>query len=131
MNTSNSTAVGTLGELAVQKELHRQGYNVYTPLCDVDQVDMIVETSRGDFQRLNVKTCSKLKTSTSMEIRLSKHANSNRVDCIAVYYIPEDIIAFIPYENQSSINLALRNAKNNQNKNRLWFWALTDYPEFE
>ena len=39
----NSVGIGSLGELAVRKELHKQGYNVYIPQCDNDGVDMVVE----------------------------------------------------------------------------------------
>ena len=129
----NSVGVGSLGELAVRKELHKQGYNVYIPQCDNDGVDMIVEHRKHNiFKRVNVKTVTKLKTSTSIEVRMTKHIGSGRVDCIAAYYMPEDVIAFIPYDNKAEyLNLALRNAKNNQNKRRLWFWAYTEFPEYE
>ena len=92
---------------------------------------MVVENKHGDFHRVNVKTVTKMKTSTSIEIKLHKHRHSGRVDVLAIYYIPEDIIAFIPYMDQSTINLALRNAKNNQQDGRNWFWAYTEFPEFE
>ena len=129
----NSVGVGSLGELAVRKELHKQGYNVYIPQCDNDGVDMVVEHRKHNtFKRVNVKTITKLKTSTSIEVRMAKHVGSGRVDCIAAYYMPEDVIAFIPYDNKAEyLNLALRNAKNNQNKRRLWFWAYTEFPEYE
>jgi len=129
----NSVGVGSLGELAVRKELHKQGYNVYIPQCDNDGVDMVVEHRKHNtFKRVNVKTITKLKTSTSIEVRMAKHVGSGRVDCIAAYYMPEDVIAFIPYDNKAEyLNLALRNAKNNQNKRRLWFWAYPEFPEYE
>jgi len=129
----NSVGIGSLGELAVRKELHKQGYNVYIPQCDNDGVDMVVEHRKHNtFKRVNVKTITKLKTSTSIEVRMAKHVGSGRVDCIAAYYMPEDVIAFIPYDNKAEyLNLALRNAKNNQNKRRLWFWAYTEFPEYE
>ena len=129
----NSVGIGSLGELAVRKELHKQGYNVYIPQCDNDGVDMVVEHRKHNiFKRVNVKTITKLKTSTSIEVRMAKHVGSGRVDCIAAYYMPEDVIAFIPYDNKAEyLNLALRNAKNNQSKRRLWFWAYTEFPEYE
>ena len=129
----NSVGIGSLGELAVRKELHKQGYNVYIPQCDNDGVDMVVEHRKHNtFKRVNVKTITKLKTSTSIEVRMAKHVGSGRVDCIAAYYMPEDVIAFIPYDDKTDcFNLALRNAKNNQNKRRLWFWAYTEFPEYE
>ena len=127
----NTIGVGILGELAVRKELHRQGYAVYIPQCDNAQVDMIVEFKRGGFSRVQVKTVTKLRTSTSLEVKLQKHKYSGRVDCVAVYYPPEDIIAFVPYTNQDSIYLALKMAKNNQQDGRKWFYAYTEFPEYE
>ncbi len=129
----NSVGVGTLGELAVQKELHRQGYNVYVPLCDNDGVDLIVEDqNHNKFTKVNVKTISKLTTRSSIEIKMNKHIDTGRVDCIAVYFIPDDKIAFIPYDDKKDrFNIALKQAKNNQSKNRLWFYAYTEFPEYE
>ena len=129
----NPAGSGHLGELAVRKELHRQGYNVYIPQCDNDGVDIVVEDQNHDkFTRVNVKTVTKLKTSTSIEVRMTRHVGTGRVDCIALYYAPEDSIAFIPYNNKMEfLNVALRNAKNNQQKDRVWFWAYRDFPEYE
>jgi hypothetical protein len=127
----NTVSVGTLGELAVRKELHRQGYAVYIPQCDNAQVDMVVEFKKGGFSRVQVKTVTKLKTSTSIQVNLQKYKYSGRVDCVAVYYPPEDIIAFVPYTNQDSVHLALKNAKNNQRLGRHWFYAYSDFPESE
>ena len=47
---------GALGELAVKKDLLEQGYNVYEPVVDVDQVDLVVELSNGAMKRVQVKT---------------------------------------------------------------------------
>ena len=127
----DTIGIGTLGELATRKILHAQGYAVYIPQCDNAQVDMVVELKRGGFSRVQVKTVTKLKTSTSIEVKLQKHKYTDRVDVLAVYYPPEDIIAFIPYTNQDSIHLALKNAKNNQSKGRHWFYAYSEFPEFE
>ena len=111
----NSVGVGTLGELAVQKELHRQGYNVYVPLCDNDGVDLIVEDqNHNKFTKVNVKTISKLTTRSSIEIKMNKHIDTGRVD-----------------DKKDRFNIALKQAKNNQSKNRLWFYAYTEFPEYE
>tara|TARA_R110000744_G_scaffold181079_3_gene300132 strand:+ start:10012 stop:10428 length:417 start_codon:yes stop_codon:yes gene_type:complete len=129
----NSMGVGYYGELAVRKELHKQGYNVYLPQCDNDGVDLVVEHKNHDkFIRVNVKTFTKLKTNTSIELRMTKHVGTGRVQCVAVYYEPKDIIAFIPYNDKSDcLSIALGNAKNNQQKTRTWFWAYSNFPEFE
>ena len=126
----HSTNVGTIGELAVRQELLKQGYNTYIPEVDIDQVDLIVELHNGSFQRIQIKTITKPTTKTAIQIRCAKYVNSGRVDVIAVYYMPIDQIAFVPYNNQKMLSLALQTAKNNQKTKRTWFYQYAEYPEF-
>ncbi len=79
---------GALGELAVQKDLIRQGVN------------------------------------------LTKYKNRNRIDVVAVYYLPKDIIAYYPYDNSHALSLAITTGKNNQTKGRKWFYSYERFPEF-
>ena len=58
----HSVHKGAIGELAVQKDLLTQGYNVYVPLVDVDQVDLITESSSGMIKRIQVKTVMELRS---------------------------------------------------------------------
>ena len=125
----HSNNVGTIGELAVRQELLRQGYKVYLPEVDANQVDMVVEMDNGSFKRVQVKTVRNLKTSTSIEIRCAKHVKTNRVDVIAVYY-PDKGVAFVPYNNEPVIMLALTTAKNNQKSKRKWIYQYERFPEF-
>ena len=71
---------GALGELAVQKDLIRQGYNIYAPVVDVDQVDLIVELGNGGMKRVQVKTVMNLKRGTAVEVNLTKYKDTNRMD---------------------------------------------------
>ncbi len=119
-----------MGELAVRKELIKQGYKVYMPESDTEQVDLIVELENKTYKRVQVKTIRKANRSTAVEIRLLKYVNTNRVDIIAIYLVEKDIIAFVPYTNQKSLNLALTTAKNNQKKERKWFYQFARFPEF-
>ena len=128
MQTTNEK--GTVGELAVRKDLLDAGYMCYLPECDSNQTDLIVEMSNGAFKRVQVKTVDRAKTTTSIEVRLAKHMNTNRVDVVAVYYKPKDIIAYVPYENEIKIHLALTTAKNNQKTKRKWFYQYERFPEF-
>ena len=121
---------GVIGELAVRKSLMEQGYNVYLPEVDNDHVDMIVEHNNGQVKRVQVKTVIKKCTATSISVDTSKYRNSGRVDVIAIYYAPKNIIAYIPYGGESTINLALTTGKNNQRKGRKWFYQYERYPEF-
>mgnify|MGYP003127379464 FL=1 len=126
----HSSDIGKMGELAVRKELIKQGYKVYIPESDTEQVDLIVELENKTYKRVQVKTISKPNKATAVEIRLLKYVNTNRVDIIAIYLVEKDIIAFVPYTNQKSLNLALTTAKNNQKKERKWFYQFARFPEF-
>ena len=121
---------GAIGELAVQKDLLLQGYNVYQPLVDADQVDLVVEMNNGIMKRVQIKSVSHKTKRTAVEVNLSKYKNTNRVDVVAVYYCPKDIIAYVPYENTHHLTLALTTGKNNQSKGRKWFYSYERFPEF-
>ena len=126
----HSTNKGTIGELAVRQELLKQGYNTYLPEVDIDQVDLIVELNNGSFQRVQIKTITKPTTRTAIQIRCAKYVNSGRVDVVAVYYMPMNKCAFVPYNNEKMLSLALQTAKNNQTSKRTWFYQYEEYPEF-
>tara|TARA_Y100001951_G_scaffold100092_1_gene103001 strand:+ start:756 stop:1142 length:387 start_codon:yes stop_codon:yes gene_type:complete len=121
---------GALGELAVQKDLIMQGYNVYHPIVDADQVDLVVEMSNGAMKRVQVKSVLEVSRGTAVEVNLSKYRNTRRVDVVAVYYVPKDIVAYVPYENTHALCLALSTGKNNQSKGRKWFYSYERFPEF-
>ena len=121
---------GALGELAVQKDLIMQGYNVYHPIVDADQVDLVVEMTNGAMKRVQVKSVLEVSRGTAVEVNLSKYRNTRRVDVVAVYYVPKDIVAYVPYENTHALCLALSTGKNNQSKGRKWFYSYERFPEF-
>ena len=121
---------GKLGELAIRQDLLSQGYNIYLPEVDVTQVDMIVETSIYAIKRVQIKCVTKLRRGTAVEVDTTKYKDTNRVDVVAIYYEPKDIIAYVPYENTHAISLALTTGKNNQTKNRKWFYSYERFPEF-
>tara|TARA_R100001594_G_C3923528_1_gene236321 strand:+ start:184 stop:570 length:387 start_codon:yes stop_codon:yes gene_type:complete len=121
---------GAIGELAVQKNLLMQGYNVYHPLVDADQVDLVVEMNNGTMKRVQIKSVSHPAKRTAVEVNLAKYKDKGRVDVVAVYYCPKDIIAYVPYENTNHLTLALTTGKNNQSKGRKWFYSYERFPEF-
>ena len=126
----HSISKGALGELAVQKSLIQQGYSIYAPVVDVDQIDLVVELNNGSMKKVQIKTVMELKRGTAVEVSLTKYKNTNRVDVVAVYYLPKDIIAYVPYDNTHALTLALITGKNNQTKNRKWFYSYERFPEF-
>ena len=127
MGTLSTIRKGWLGESRVIANIISQGYNVYVPVVDDGGVDLIVE-AKNKFHRVQVKSCHRLKTRTSIEVNMDKHKDTGRVDIVAAYYSPKDIFAYIPYNNQSRIVLALHTAKNNQEKHRIWFYEYMEFP---
>tara|TARA_R100001510_G_C7655792_1_gene215171 strand:+ start:193 stop:579 length:387 start_codon:yes stop_codon:yes gene_type:complete len=126
----HSMTKGKIGELAIIQDLLAQGYNVYIPEVDITGVDMIIETSSYAIKRVQIKTVTKLRRGTAVEVDTTKYKDKNRVDVIAVYYEPKNIIAYVPYENTHGISLALTTGKNNQTKGRKWFYSYEKFPEF-
>ncbi|MDB2505758.1 group I intron-associated PD-(D/E)XK endonuclease [bacterium] len=121
---------GRIGELAIRQDLLSQGYNVYLPEVDVTQVDMIVETQSFAIRRVQIKCVTKLRRGTAIEVDTTKYKDTNRVDVVAIYYEPKNIIAYVPYENTHAISLALSTGKNNQTKGRKWFYSYEYFPDF-
>ena len=128
-----STIKGTIAELMVQRSILDMGYFCYTPVVD-SGTDLLVELKNGSMSKVQIKGVHVLK-GTSVEISTEKYMNKNKVDVVAVVLGKEinehkDMIAYVPYENQRSINLALHTGKNNQNKGRNWFYQYDRFPEF-
>ena len=121
---------GKIGELALYKDLIEQGYNIYTPVVDSDQVDLVVELENNSMQRVQIKTVTELKRGTAVSVDLTKYKDKNRIDVVAVYYLPKNIVAYVPYDNSHALSLALSTGKNNQTKGRKWFYSYDRYPEF-
>ena len=126
----HSMMKGRIGELAIRQDLLSQGYNIYLPEVDVTQVDMIVETKIFAIKRVQIKCVTKLRRGTAVEVDTTKYKDTNRVDVVAIYYEPKNIIAYVPYENTHAISLALSTGKNNQTKGRKWFYSYEYFPDF-
>jgi hypothetical protein len=124
----HSVSKGKIGELAIRKNLVEAGYNIYLPECDSAQVDLVVELDSGLMKRVQIKSVYSDRDKTSIEVNTKKYVNSGRVDIIAVYY--DDMIAYIPYHNQKTLQLAISTAKNGQTKDRHWFYGYKRFPEF-
>ena len=124
----HSVSKGKIGELAIRKNLIEAGYNIYLPECDSAQVDLVVELESGMMKRVQIKSVYSDRDKTSIEINTKKYVNTGRVDIIAVYY--DDMIAYIPYDNQKTLQLAISTARNGQTKDRNWFYSYKRFPEF-
>ena len=103
---------------------------MYLPEVDIEHVDLLVELQNNTYKRIQVKTITKPTSDTAIQIRCVKYVNSKRVDIVAVYYTPLNKCAFVPYNNEKMISLALTTAKNNQTYKRVWFYQYERFPEF-
>jgi hypothetical protein len=125
----STVRTGMIGETAVVHDITKNyDFNIYTTVCDDRGCDLVVERRKKDFVRVQVKTITSVNRNTSVEVRLKKYINKDLIDIVAVYYQPKDIIAYIPYDNQTSINLALKGAKNKQKKFRHYFYQYMEFP---
>ena len=122
---------GEIGEISIIRHLmsNYPQYNVFRPIIDDGQgVDIIVERRKKEFLRVQVKTITDMKTATSIEVRLHKYVKKDLIDIVAVYYTDKDMICFVLYKDQTTINLALKPSRNKQHKNRHYFYQYMEFP---
>lgn len=126
----NPSHIGFCGELFVKHHILQNypEYNVYEPMIDERGVDLIVERRKKEFIRVQIKTITDMKTDTAIEVRLHKYVKKDLIDVVAVYYVKKGWVCFVPYNNETSINLALKPSKNNQTKNRRFFYQYMEFP---
>ena len=119
--------IGWEGESVVQKDLIiNQRLDVYTSIVDDNLCDMVVDTGKK-LKRVQVKTRSTLRGNTSVEVKLTKYVKS-KIDVVAIWYKPKDIIAYVPYKGEEFLLLAVETAKNNQEHGRNWFYRYMEFP---
>lgn len=119
--------IGWEGEQVVLKDLiMNQGMDVYTSVVDDNLCDMVVDTGKK-LKRVQVKTRSTLRGNTSVEVKLTKYVKS-KIDVIAIWYKPKNIIAYVPYKGEEFLLLAVETAKNNQEHGRNWFYRYMEFP---
>lgn len=109
-----------------------QDYNVYTPVIDDRETDLIVEV-KGRYDKVNVKSIGNMTTKSSIEVKLGKHFQKKIIDVLAIYHKPIGI-AYLPIRKMGFpkyLNLAIHTAHNGQNKKRIYFYQFMRYPEYE
>lgn len=127
MKKMSTQRIGWEGESVVQKDLIiNQRLDVYTSIVDDNLCDMVVDTGKK-LKRVQVKTRSTLRGNTSVEVKLTKYVKS-KIDVVAIWYKPKDIIAYVPYKGEEFLLLAVETAKNNQEQGRNWFYRYMEFP---
>ena len=131
----SSTRKGYLGELEVHKDLLKKGWNIYVPVVDDHGIDLIAQKCIVTY-RIQIKSQSFTEWQTrrsSVEVRVRRKSIAN-ILAIPIYlhncvcYVPVDFSGNMPAHG-FFCSLAIKPAKNNQNKNRKWYKDYVDLPE--
>ena len=139
MPTLNPYKAGTLGEIAVCKELIRFGYDVFVEFGGHSKVDLVVLDEKHRASKIQVKTAvskDEVVVVYSVKKCLNPKYNSkyttDQIDVFAVYVIDHDLIFYISAKeilaNGSTSKFRLSEPKNNQ-KNFVRF--VNDFLNFE
>jgi hypothetical protein len=128
MTINNPNKKGTLGEIAVCKELLQLGYDVFVEFGSHSKVDLIVLDENYKTYKIQVKTIKSTNDVVqvySIKNCLNPKYNSiytvEQVDIFAIYIIDTDSIFYVTARelltNSKSSKFRLSPSKNGQNKN--------------
>ena len=138
MKIGNPNAKGTLGEIAVSKELARLGYGIFVGFGSHSKVDLIVldeeyrpckiqikttESKNGIVEVYSVKNCLNPKYNSVYSVK--------QIDIFAIYVYNEDIVFYVSageiLRNGKCSKFRLIESKNGQKKNVRY---VRDYLDF-
>ena len=139
MTIDNPNQKGTLGEIAVCKELLRLVYSVFVEFGNHSKVDLIVldeNYKTYKFQVKTIKSCNEVARVYSIKNCLNPKYNSTytvqQVDIFAIYIIDTDLVFYVTAKelltNGRSSKFRLSPSKNGQNKNVRY---VKDYLDFK
>ena len=138
MNISNPNKKGTLGEIAVSKELIQLGYELFVELGNHSKIDMIVldenyntckvqikttESKNDVVEVYSVKNCLNPKYNSTYSIR--------QIDIFAIYVCDRDLAFYVTakeiLQNGKSSKFRFSESKNGQKKNVRYVWDYLDF----
>lgn len=139
MKKLNPNSKGTLGEIAVCKELIKLGYEVFLEFGNNSKIDLIVLDDKFKPFKVQIKsTESKNETVEAYSVKncLNPKYNSkysvNQIDIFAIYIIDKDFIFYVSskeiLENGKFSKFRLSKCKNGQSKNVRF---INDYLNFK
>lgn len=139
MELVNPSKKGTLGEIAVCKELVQLGYSVFSVLGNSSKVDLIVLDENYQTYKVQVKTVNSKEDIIavySIKNCLNPKYNStyttDQIDIFAVYIMNKDLVFYISakeiLQNSKTSKFRLSETKNGQKKNIRF---VKDYLNFE
>ncbi|MGC2237384.1 MAG: group I intron-associated PD-(D/E)XK endonuclease [Pyrinomonadaceae bacterium] len=139
MTIENPNKKGTLGEIAVCKELLQLGYSVFIEFGNHSKVDLIVLDENYKTYKIQVKTTSSKNECVevySIKNCLNPKYNSTytteQIDIFAVYVIDKDLVFYVSakeiLKNSKNSKFRFSPSKNGQSKNVRY---VNDYLNFE
>lgn len=135
----NPNKKGTLGEIAVCKDLIQRGYDLFFGIGNHSKVDLIVLDENYNIYKIQIKAVNSSDDAVSVysiKSCLNPKYNStytiHQVDVFAVYIIDEDIVFYVSakeiLENGKCSKFRLSASKNGQKK---FVRYVSDYLDFK
>lgn len=116
----HSKLKGSIGELAIAKDLAQKGFKVFTELGDLSKIDIIAEDPEGTLIKVQVKYCT-MKDGGFVEVTARKsgpgyefYYTEKDFDVVAIYCPDIDKVAYMNSKelcSQTQFNLRVRGAK--------------------
>ena len=139
MLLNNPNKKGTLGEIAICKDLLRQGYDLFFGFGNHSKVDLIALDENYNLYKIQVKAVSSFNDAVSVysiKTCLNPKYNSSytirQVDIFAVYLIDRNLVFYVSakeiLENGKCSKFRLSASKNGQKKNVRY---VEDYLDFK
>ncbi len=132
--TAYTKVAGTLGELAVAKDLIKQGHEVFMQVGDYSVVDMIALVNKKPV-RIQVKTVLESRIKNVANAGATKIRGGKRIkyaaddfDIVAVYVVDRDEVAYVPMSlmlstHSQGITLRFEGSPHNNGRKVHWFAA--------
>ena len=139
MLNNNPNKKGTLGEIAVYKELLKLGFDVFIELSNHSKVDLVVLDENYKTYKIQIKTITsknEIVEVYSVKNCLNPKYNSTytvqQIDIFAVYVCDKDLVFYISakelLKNGKSSKFRFSESRNGQKKNVRY---VKDYLSFE
>jgi hypothetical protein len=139
MLSNNPNKKGTLGEIAVCKDLLQQGYDLFFEFGNHSKVDLVVLDENYNVYKLQIKAVNSMDDAVnvySIKTCLNPKYNSSytirQVDIFAIYIINHDLVFYVSakeiLENGKCSKFRLTKSKNGQKK---FVRYVEDYLDFK
>lgn len=139
MNIVNPNKKGTLGEIAVCKELFQLGYDVFVEFGNHSKIDLIVLDENYNACKVQIKTTESrngvievYSVKNCLNPKYNSTYTTKQIDIFAIYICDKDLVFYVTAEeilkNGKVSKFRLSESKNGQKK---YVRYIKDYLKFE